>query len=76
VKYVFRGNAPQEWVNDDGVLVIIRPGDEVSFPAPPGWGEWEQVREPEAAEKPAKAPAEPDVVITPDGPRKPSTDGM
>jgi hypothetical protein len=72
-EYVFKGNAPFEYVDEDGVLLVCRPLDVQEFGEEPGYP-WELVpgEKPEAAEPPAKAPAEPPVVITPDGPRAPA----
>jgi hypothetical protein len=74
-EYVFKGNAPFEYVDEDGVLLVVHPLDVQDFDEVPG-EPWEAVPQPEEAEKPAAAAPAPDVVITPDGPRKPSTDGM
>jgi hypothetical protein len=74
VKYVFRGNAPQEYEDPDGLLLVDHPLDEREFDEDPG-DPWEAVDAPEKAEPPAKAPAGPAVVITPDGPRAPVSEG-
>jgi hypothetical protein len=81
VKYVFRGNAPQEEPDGDGGLRILRPLDTREFDEDPGYP-WELLEgpfaEPEAgtsppAQLPPRVPPADPVVITPDGPRLPAT---
>jgi len=72
-EYVFKGNAPQEYEDADGLLLVDHPLDVREFGEDPGVP-WEAV-EPEEAEPPAKTPATPPVVITTDGPRPPVSEG-
>jgi hypothetical protein len=72
-EYVFKGGAPFEYEDEDGLLLVVHPLDVAEFDEEPG-APWEAIEpeEPDEAETPAKTPDTPPVVITPDGPREPA----
>jgi hypothetical protein len=62
-RYVYEGQAPEQ-VQENGLLRLVRPGDELEFGDPPAWGAWRPLDEPEAA-PPAPPPPPPAAATVP-----------